>query len=68
MCYNYWPDYRAPSDTIYKVNKNKCFKADYSCLNFNKFVVFRVSFADEKSQKSPQVKDFERRSFFLGGR
>jgi len=33
-------------------------------LSFNKFVVLRVSFADEKSQKSPQVKTLSAVIFF----
>ena len=47
-----------------KQTKNKRLKADFSCLNFNKFVVFRVSFADEKYQKSPQVKTLNAGHFF----
>jgi hypothetical protein len=39
----------------------------YSCLNFNKFVVLRVSFADEKSQKSPQVNTLNAGHFVWAG-
>ena len=48
-------------DSLVKINL-----IPYSCLNFNKFVVLRVSFADEKSQKSPQVKTLNA-GIFLGG-
>jgi len=46
MCYNYWLDYHAPSDNVYKANVSKLIVRALT------FLVFRASFADEISKVS----------------
>jgi hypothetical protein len=46
MYYNYWLDYHAPSDNVYKANVSKLIVRALT------FLVFRASFADEISKVS----------------